>query len=57
MKLYAVLVIAVLFLLQAIDVLSASFVAIAWPVIVILWVLSKMFGNMCKCCDHDKMDK
>lgn len=42
--------IGVAFLLQALDVLTASFVATAWPVLLILIGLQKMFAGMCSCC-------
>lgn len=38
------------FLLQAFGVLSAGFVAIAWPILVLLIGLQKLFGGGCKCC-------
>ncbi|MEK7541835.1 MAG: DUF5668 domain-containing protein [Patescibacteria group bacterium] len=40
----------VVFLLGALDVLTARAVAIAWPVIVIAAGLTKLTGRMCSCC-------
>ncbi|MEK7115983.1 MAG: DUF5668 domain-containing protein [Patescibacteria group bacterium] len=39
-----------LFLLQNYGVFSASFVNVAWPVLVILAGLNKLSKGMCKCC-------
>lgn len=38
------------FLLQALDVLSTDFMAIAWPILVILAGLITMYEKMCKNC-------
>lgn len=38
------------FLLEALGTLSASFVNIAWPVLVILAGGMKLMKGMCKCC-------
>ncbi len=38
------------FLLQAFAVVSASFVAMAWPILLILIGLKKMASGKCKCC-------
>ena len=35
------------YFLQALGYLSAGFMALAWPVLLMLWALSKM----CRCCD------
>ncbi len=40
------------FLLQALNVVSPSFVALAWPILLILAGLQKMFGSMCSCCKN-----
>ena len=45
-----ILLIGVAFLLQALNVLSASFVAITWPILLILIGLQKIVGSACKCC-------
>ena len=37
------------FLLEALGMLNMSFVNVAWPVLVILAGLMKMFKGMCKC--------
>ena len=42
--------IGLLFLLQAYGTVSASFVSVAWPILLILIGLQKMFKGMCKCC-------
>lgn len=39
------------FLLKAWGILSAGFVDVAWPVLLILIGLQKMMGGVCKCCD------
>ena len=38
------------FLLQTYGSVSDEFVSYAWPVLLILIGLMKMFGGMCKCC-------
>lgn len=38
------------FLLGAMDVLTARVVSIAWPIIVIAAGLSKLTSKMCSCC-------
>ncbi len=45
-----IVLIGLVFLLQALNVLAASTAAVAWPVILILIGLQKMMGGMCKCC-------
>lgn len=45
-----VVLFGVLFLLHNWGMFSDGFVAIAWPSIVILAGLKKMFSGMCKCC-------
>lgn len=42
--------IGLVFLLQALGTISASFAEIAWPILLILIGLQKMFGGMCSCC-------
>lgn len=39
-----------LFLLGALDVFTSEFVAVTWPILVILGGLSKLTSGMCKCC-------
>ncbi len=46
-----IMLIGLAFLLQALDVLSASFVSVAWPVLLILIGLQKCCRGMCKCCN------
>lgn len=43
------------YFLQAMGYLSAGFMPLAWPVLLMLAALSKMFGSMCKCCDGKGM--
>lgn len=38
------------FLLQALGVVSEYFTGVAWPILVILAGLQKLFGSRCKCC-------
>lgn len=45
-----IVLIGLTFLLQAFGVLSDYFVSLAWPILLILIGLQKMFGRMCKCC-------
>ena len=49
-----IMLIGLAFLLQALGVLSASFVALAWPVLLILIGLKKMTAGMCGCCSTGK---
>jgi hypothetical protein len=46
----AIVLIGLAFLLQALNVLSAGFVALAWPILVIIIGLMKLTKGMCKCC-------
>jgi K+ transporter len=46
----AVLLIGVVFLLQAMGTVSAMFVMYAWPILLIVAVLPKLGG--CKCCSN-----
>lgn len=46
---YLVLI-GVAFLLQALGVLSASLVAVVWPILLILIGVQKMMGSRCGCC-------
>lgn len=43
------------FLFQAFGVLTAAFVAYAWPILLTLIGLQKMFSGMCKCCGGGMM--
>jgi energy-coupling factor transporter transmembrane protein EcfT len=45
-----IVLIGLAFLLQAFNVLTPMFVAIAWPVLVIIAGLTKLGGRSCKCC-------
>jgi hypothetical protein len=45
-----IVLIGVVFLLQALGMITAQFAGIAWPVLIILIGLQKMFAGMCKCC-------
>ena len=49
---FAVLIVGVLFLLQALGVAMGNLVNIVWPIVLILWALKKMSKGMCKCCDQ-----
>ena len=42
--------IGLVFLLNALGVVSNGATAIVWPVVVILIGLQKLFGGKCKCC-------
>ena len=42
--------IGVAFLLQALNVLTASTVATVWPILLIVAGGTKMFSGSCKCC-------
>lgn len=44
------IVFGLVFLLEALDMLSHSMVSMTWPVIVILAGLSKIFSSRCHCC-------
>lgn len=46
----ALLIVGVLFLLQALGVDMGNTVAIVWPILLILWALKKMSKGSCKCC-------
>ena len=45
-----IILIALVFLLQAFDVVSDQFVAISWPILLGLIGLQKLCAKMCKCC-------
>ena len=45
-----VVLFGLLFLLQAVNVVSPELVAIVWPIIVLLAGLMKMAKGACKCC-------
>lgn len=45
-----IIIIGLLFLLRGLGVISAEVNDIAWPIVLILIGLQKMFKNMCKCC-------
>ena len=42
--------IGLVFLLKTLGTISMGFADVAWPVLLILVGLQKMFGRMCKCC-------
>ncbi len=46
----AIVLIGLAFLLEAMNVLSASFVALAWPILLIVIGFMKMTKGTCKCC-------
>lgn len=46
--------IGLVFLLQALEVVTATFTATAWPVLLMLIGLQKMMGGMCTCCGAKK---
>lgn len=45
-----VVLIGLSFLLQAFEILSMAFVAMAWPVLLIIAGLAKLSGRSCSCC-------
>lgn len=45
------------FLLGALDVLSARAVSMTWPILVIVGGLMKMTGKMCSCCQTQSMPR
>lgn len=47
---FLIVLIGLTFLLRALDVLSVSFVSVAWPILLILIGLNKLARGMCKCC-------
>ncbi len=49
-----IILIGLVFLLGALGVLNDTFVAYAWPILIIVIGLQKLFGNACKCCDGHK---
>jgi uncharacterized membrane protein (Fun14 family) len=46
----AIVLIGLMFLLQALNMVSAGVVAITWPILVIIIGLMKFTKGMCKCC-------
>ena len=46
----SILLIGVVFLLNAFGMLSMNVVSIIWPILVIVIGGTKMAGNSCKCC-------
>ena len=46
----AIILIGVIFLLGACNVMTASAVAITWPILLIIIGGMKMMKGMCKCC-------
>ncbi len=51
----AVTLIGLAFLLQALGVLTAGFVDVAWPVLLVVAGLTKMSSGMCSCDKTHKM--
>ena len=45
-----VVLFGLVFLFKALDIVTAEFVDMAWPVLVIVAGLFKMTSKMCKCC-------
>jgi uncharacterized membrane protein len=45
-----IVLIGVVFLLGALGVVSAYFVSIAWPILLIIIGIKKMCAGMCGCC-------
>ena len=45
-----IILIGLLFLCGAMNIFTASFVSIAWPILLIVIGLVKMRGKNCKCC-------
>jgi len=50
-----VLVFGLMFLLQAMGVLSATFVSYGWPILIMAFGLHKLIEGMCSCCRGKKM--
>jgi len=46
-----VVLLGVVFLLQALGTVSIGFVNVAWPILVILAGFQKFFNRRCKCCN------
>ncbi len=51
----AVTLIGLLFLLNAMGSLDAASLSYAWPVLLMVAGLTKMFGGGCKCCSMHRM--
>lgn len=49
-----VVLLGVLFLLNAFDVVTAGVTAMVWPIIIIAIGLQKIFQSRCSCCSKDK---
>ncbi|MBI3626534.1 hypothetical protein HY224_00620 [Candidatus Uhrbacteria bacterium] len=47
---FFVIVFGLLFLLESLGVVTPHATNIAWPIIVILFGLNKLFSGACKCC-------
>lgn len=47
-----IILLGLAFLLENLNVLTAGFVGLAWPVLLILVGVVKIFGHGCKCCSH-----
>lgn len=49
-----IVLLGLVFLLQAMGTISSDFASLAWPVVIILIGLQKLFGGMCSCCNMKK---
>jgi len=49
-----ILLFGLLFLLEAFGVFDMVFVSYAWPILVILYGLNRLFRRKCNCCGRDK---
>lgn len=50
-----IFLLGLIFLLQAIGMLSALFVSYSWPILVMVAGLHKLIEGMCSCCGGKKM--
>jgi uncharacterized membrane protein len=48
-----IVLIGLSFLLQALGILTVGFVAVAWPILLIIAGLSKLAGRKCECCERN----
>ncbi len=49
-----VILLGLVFLLQALDVISTGLAEIAWPILIILIGGQKLMGGACSCCSMKK---
>lgn len=47
-----IVLLGLLFLLEALNVVSVKITGIVWPILLILIGLQKMFAGLCKCCNR-----